>query len=321
MYAGVDLGATNTRAVVADVDGRILGRDRRSTPHGEGGIAVTEAVLDAIRTACGAADTNANRLQAVGIGSMGPLDAAAGVVDDPPNVPGADRVPLVGPVRNLADTDRVYLHNDANAAVIAERFYADAAPDDMVYLTISSGVGAGVCVDGRVLSGWDGNAGEIGHVTLDPRGEMTCGCGIPGHWEAYCAGSNIPDYARLLHDREDLPTALPLDEPGFDAAAVFAAAGDDPLADRVIDRLADWNSQGFATIVHAYAPLVVRVGGGVALNNPDLVLDPVRERLPDLVMTNVPEIELTGLGEDVVVRGAVASAMTDGTGNRARVDR
>jgi glucokinase len=321
MYAGVDVGATNLRAVVADVDGRILGQDRRPTPHGEGGIAVTEAVLDTLRAACATADTIPNRLQAVGIGSMGPLDPAAGVVDHPPNVPGADRVPLVGPIEKLADTDRVYLHNDANAGVIAERFYASEAPDDMVYLTISSGVGAGVCVDGNVLSGWDGNAGEMGHITLDPDGAMTCGCGVPGHWEAYCAGSNIPDYARLLADREDLSTDLPLDDAAFDAADVFAAAGTDPLADHVIDRLADWNARGFAAIVHAYAPLVIRVGGAVALNNPGLVLDPVRERLPDLVITNVPEVEMTELGGDVVVRGAVASAMTNGTGDRARAGR
>ena len=321
MYAGVDVGATNLRAVVADVDGRILGQDRRPTPHGEGGIAVTEAVLDTLRAACATADTIPNRLQAVGIGSMGPLDPAAGVVDHPPNVPGADRVPLVGPIEKLADTDRVYLHNDANAGVIAERFYASEAPDDMVYLTISSGVGAGVCVDGNVLSGWDGNAGEMGHITLDPDGAMTCGCGVPGHWEAYCAGSNIPDYARLLADREDLSTDLPLDDEAFDAADVFAAAGGDPLADHVIDRLAEWNARGFAAIVHAYAPLVIRVGGAVALNNPGLVLDPVRERLPDLVITNVPEVEMTELGGDVVVRGAVASAMTNGTGDRARAGR
>lgn len=319
MYAGVDVGATNLRAVVTDVDGRVLGRDGRATPHGEGGIAVTEAVLDTLRAACAAADTNANRLRAVGIGSIGPLDQAAGVVDDPANVPGAGRIPLVGPIGNLADTERVYLHNDANAGIIAERFYASESPDDMVYLTISSGIGAGVCVDGQVLSGWDGNAGEIGHVTLDHDGDMTCGCGLPGHWEAYCAGSNIPDYARLLCDREGLATDLPLADDDFAAADVFAAAGSDPLADRVIDRLAHWNSHGFAALVHAYAPLVIRVGGGVALHNPDLVLDPVRERLPDLVMTNVPEIRVTDLGADVVVRGAVASAMTAGTGDRARI--
>ena len=321
MYAGVDVGATNLRAVVTDVDGRVLGQDRRPTPHGEGGIAVTEAVLDAIRAACASADTIPNRVQAVGIGSMGPLDPAAGVVDDPPNVPGADRIPLVGPIRKLVDTQQVYLHNDANAGVIAERFYAAEAPDDMVYLTISSGIGAGVCVDGHILSGWDGNAGEVGHLTLDPEGAMTCGCGIDGHWEAYCSGENVPDYARLLHDREDLATDLPLGEPDFDAADVFAAAGSDPLADHVIDRLAHWNSHGVANVVHAYAPLVIRVGGAVALNNPELVLDPVRERLPEVVMTNVPEIELTDLGGDVVVRGAVASAMTDGTGDRARAGR
>jgi glucokinase len=321
MYAGVDLGATNLRAVVTDVEGRVLGRDRRSTPQNEGGIAVTEGVLDALRAACEAAGTTTTRITAVGIGSIGPLDTAAGAVENPVNVDGADRIPLVGPVQNLVDSDAVYLHNDANAGVLAERFYADRAPDDMVYLTISSGIGAGVCVDGQLLSGWDGNAGEIGHVALDSEGPVTCGCGGTGHWEAFCSGENIPEYARVIHEREGIETDLPLAADEFGAAAVFEAAGRDPLADRVLERLAHWNSHGIATIVHAYAPITISVGGAVALNNPELVLDPVRERLPDLVVSNVPEIRLTEYGDDIVVKGAVASAMTAGTGDRGRIRR
>jgi len=318
-YAGVDLGATNVRAVVGDSDGEVWAVDRRQTPQ-DSGIAVTEAVLGTLRGACDAAGVAPGRLAAVGIGSIGPLDLAAGAVSDPANIPAVDRVPLTGPVENLID-GAVYLHNDTAAGVIGERFYADRNPDDMVYLTISTGIGAGVCVDGRVLAGWDGNAGEVGHQTVDPTGRLTCGCGAAGHWEAYCSGQNIPRYARYLHEQESFETRLDPTADAFTAPDVFAAAANgDPLAAAVVDRLARWNTQGIANVVHAFAPLVIYVGGAVALNNPEQVLDPVRDRLAERTMVNVPEIQLTTLGDDVVVKGALASAVTDGTGDRALAD-
>ncbi|WP_254543205.1 ROK family protein [Halomarina pelagica] len=315
-YVGVDLGATNVRAVVADGEATILGRSRERTPDGPTGIAVTETVLSAIRGACEDAGVAPGEISAAGIGSFGPLDLTEGTVENPANLPEAiDRIPLTGPVANLVGTDRVHLHNDTNAGVIGQRYFSERNPDDMVYLTMSSGIGAGVCVDGHVLRGWDGNAGEVGHMTVDPEGRMTCGCGHDGHWEAYCSGNNVPRYARLVHETEGVPTDLPLDDPDFDAAAVFAAVDEDPLAERVIHRFSDWNTMGVANLCHAFAPLVVYVGGAVALNNPDLVLDPIRERLGDQVMVNVPDVELTTLGDDVVVLGALASALTDGTGD------
>ena len=318
-YAGIDLGATNVRAVVGDDDGTVLGRDRRPTPQGPSGIAVTEAVLDAVRAACEAADVDHGDVAAAGVGSVGPLDLAAGTVEGPANLPdGVGTIPLTGPLEELVGGP-VHLHNDTAAGVIGERFHAERNPDDMAYLTISSGIGAGVCVDGNVLSGWDGNAGELGHVTLDPDGAMTCGCGGRGHWEAYCSGSSVPRYARHLHDGE--PTELPLSSSEFDAADVFVAAGDDPLADRVLERVAEWNALGVATLVDAYAPIVVYVGGAVATGNPEVVVGELRERVPERVFSNVPEIRLTTLGDDVVLQGALASAMTGGTGDRRRLRR
>ncbi len=317
VYGGVDVGATNVRAVVGHRTG-VTGRAKRATPHEESGIAVTEAVLDALREACAAAGVEPDRLEAVGIGAVGPLDLAAGAIGSPANLPAdVERIPLTGPVAELVDSDRVTLHNDTVAGVVGERFFSERNPDDMLYLTISSGIGAGVCVDGEIIGGWDGNAGEIGHLTLDPAGAMTCGCGQPGHWEAYCSGANIPAYARHLHDGEE--TALPLGDEDFDAADVFAHADADDFARRVVGRVAEWNAYGVANLVEAYAPLVVSVGGAVALNNPEYVLDPLRDRVPDLVFNNVPEIRLTGLGEDVVVKGAMAAAMTGGTGDPAAV--
>ncbi|WP_049986646.1 ROK family protein [Halobellus rufus] len=319
-YVGVDLGATNVRAVVADDDGTIVGRSDANTPRAPTGIAVTESVLRVARDACDDAGIDAERVNAAGIGAIGPLDLADGSVENPANLPDTiDRIPLTGPLSKLFETDRVYLHNDTNAGVIGERFYSERNPDDMVYLTISSGIGAGVCVDGNVLSGWDGNAGEVGHMTLDPQGHLTCGCGHDGHWEAYCSGNNIPRYARFLYEEDAVETALPIEDPEFSAVDVFEHAGSDAFATHVVDQLGHWNAMGVANIVHAYAPLVIYVGGAVALNNPEQTLDPIRERMDEMVMSNVPQIQLTTLGDDVVVMGALASAMTGGTGDRSRL--
>ncbi len=339
-YAGVDLGATRCRAVVADAAGDVVGRAERPTPR-DSGIAVTEAVLATLREACDAAGTDPTTLRAVGVGSIGPLDLAAGTVERPANLPGVERIPLRGPVAELVGGGDVFVHNDSTAGAIGERYYSERTPDDMVYLTISSGIGAGVAVDGRVLRGWDGNAGEVGHYVVEPDGDLVCGCGQSGHWEAYCSGDNIPRHARLLaadHPESAAASPLPLDPPfavadgaavtgsddafdptdpdavpSFDAAAVFeaAAAGDD-FADRVLERTARYNAVGVTDVVHSFAPLVVYVGGAVALRNPERVVDPIRERIQDSVITNVPDVRESSLGEDAVLRGALASAITGG---------
>lgn len=337
-YAGVDLGATNIRAAVAGADAKVIGSATCATPRGPTGIAVTEAVLSAVRDSCDDAGIEPQSIQVAGIGSIGPLDLAEGVIEGPANLPDTiDRIPLTGPLKSLIGGSEVVLHNDADAGLVGERFYGEYSPDDMIYVTISSGIGAGVAVDGSLLSGWDGNAGEIGHMIVDPSGTMTCGCGRDGHWEAYCSGNNIPKYAQQLHKQDPVETDLPLpvdsgrdsdaqssdaftssssdtdadadSNPPFDAPVVFEHAGSDDFADYVIERIAQWNAVGMANLAHAYAPIVINVGGAVALNNPELIIDPINELLPELVLTNVPDVQLTTLSGDVVVHGALASAL------------
>lgn len=328
----VDLGATNLRAALARADAvrtasggdaparpDLLARVERPTPQGPTGEGVADALGTVAQEACGAAGVDTQDVVSAGVGSIGPVDAAAGAVVDPPNVP-VDRVPVVESLAATLDlpASRVAFRNDCVAGVLGERAFG-GAPANAVYLTISTGIGAGVCLDGHVLGGWDGNTGEVGHLTVDPEGRMRCGCGQAGHWEAYCSGTNIPRYAERLHDGTE--TALPLGAPDFDAASVFAHAGTDRLADRVVQRVAHWNAHGVANVVHAYAPLVVRIGGAVALENPEQVVAPVRERLPELVMSNVPEVQLATQGDDAVIQGSLASAMTGGTGNRTQLRR
>jgi glucokinase len=320
-YAGVDLGATYLRAIVGDEDGGTLATHKRKTPDGPDGTAVTEAVLEALRKACSKAGLEPTELMAVGIGSIGPLDLDTGAVENPSNLPDTiDRIPLVEPIRDLTRCERIHLHNDTIAGVIGERFYSQRNPEDMIYLTISTGIGAGVCVDGNVLAGWDGNAGEIGHTTIDPDGFMECGCGKPGHWEAYCSGKNIPRYAKELYREHEPETEMDVLSDDFTAKDIYVNAGEDDFADEVIERVNRYNTIGVANIIHSFAPFVIYVGGGVAINNPELVLDPIREHLEERVFVNMPEIKLTNLGGDVVLKGALASAITHGTGDETKVE-
>lgn len=320
-YAGLDVGATNLRAMIADGEARPVADAKCETPRGPDGSAIESALRDLLVTVCADAGVGPRDLAAAAVASTGPLDLAAGTVEGPANLPGIERIRLREPIADLLGSGTVYVHNDANAGAIGERYFTDPTPDDLVYLTISSGVGAGVSVDGRVLRGWDGNVGEIGHMVVDPAGGMTCGCGRRGHWEAYCSGNNIPDYARHLQQTDPVDTALPLADPALTPKDVLSRAGEDPLVDRLIDRMAEWNAIGVANLVHAYAPLVVAVGGAVALYNEEHVIDPIVERIDDLVFTGVPEVRATTLGEDVVVRGAVASAIMGGIGERRSRNR
>lgn len=317
-FLAIDLGATNVRAAIGDRTGTILARAARPTPQGPDGDAVTAAVLDCARTACRHGNVAPETIQSAGIGSMGPLDR--GAVVDPPNVP-VGRVALVEPVRDAFGLQRVVLHNDAVAGAIGERRWADA-PDQFVYLTLSTGIGAGAVVDARVLSGYRGNAAEVGHVTVDPEGRLTCGCGGAGHWEAYCSGSAIPRLAAVLAADDNRKTDLPVDAPPasdddervvpeqpFDAADVFARADTDSLAERTLTEVGRLNALGVAATVHAFAPEAVRVGGAVALENQRAVLNPIRERLPEHLAVEAPTVDAAALGSDAVLLGALAAAI------------
>lgn len=313
-FVGLDLGATQLRAVVGDDSATIMGRARRPTPADGTGDAVTSAVLETVKTACDEAGIAPDSVAAAGVGTIGPFGDAAGTVVNPSNLPGVDRIELVGPLASLLDAD-VIVHNDAVAGVIGERFAADDDPANLVYLTLSTGVGGGAIVDGTVLSGHRGNAVEVGHVTISSSAPVTCGCGAVGHWEALCGGANLPAAAAAIADEtDDLETSL--DPRTSSPRELLTAAGSDPLATRLASQMGEWNAIGIAMLVHAYDPARVHVGGAIAVNHPEMVLDPIRSRLPALCLVDPPPVRLTTHGDTAVVRGALASAITGGTGRR-----
>jgi len=310
---GVDLGGTNVRIALGDEAGRILARLTERTEKKKGPEGISNQIIEMIHSVQ-AVGLRTERIEGIGIGSSGPLDLKRGGLMKPTNIP-YEFVPVVEP---LEDEFRLptYLLNDCVSAVVGERtFGAGRDHGNLAYITISTGIGGGVYVDGHILLGKDGNAHEVGHLTIDFEGRVVCPCGKRGHVEAYCSGNGIPHYVRLLLNgkgREEIEQS-PLGEiAGPDLGNVTAKAlydsakNGDPLSQEFVGKIGVLNAIGFALVTDAYDPSLITVGGSIALNNRSWVIDPIRRHVDEHARNRVPEIIITPLGDDVGLYGGLA---------------
>ncbi|HDD64467.1 MAG: ROK family protein [Thermoprotei archaeon] len=316
---GVDIGATYTRVALADNEGKILDKVVRHTVREGEGILLTRQIIDMIREVSSRNHVDFKMVKGIGIGTIGPLDLKKGVITKPANLP-LGEVPLRNPLREEFKVD-VYILNDAVAGAVAEKFFGKGREyKNVVYVTISTGIGCGVFVDGNLLLGKDGNAHEMGHIVVDLEGRLKCGCGQYGHWEAYASGSGIPKFARLLISEmpEDMVRKSLLyrmvkgDFSKLNAKHVYDAAREgDKVALKIVDEVGRINAIGIANVITAYDPSIITIGGSVALNNVDLVLNPIRKHVGKYTVNRVPRIEITELGGDIVLIGAVATVVNE----------
>ncbi|MFB0504023.1 MAG: ROK family protein, partial [Candidatus Bathyarchaeia archaeon] len=188
--------------------------------------------------------------------------------------------------------------------------------ENLAYVTISTGIGGGVYVDGHLLMGKDRNAAEIGHFTIDYEGALLCGCGKRGHWQAYCSGKGIPNYVKLLLKEKKpeelrgclLQEATDRDRCDITAKTLYdAAKAGDQISKDLVGKIGVLNAIGFACVVDAYDPSLIAVGGAITLNNTGLVIDPIKRHVQEHTRNRVPEIIITPLGEDIVLYGALAT--------------
>ncbi len=198
---GVDLGGTQIRVCLADTGGEILREAKQPTLAREGLQPVLGRIKETIAQVL--QGTPVADVLSIGVGSPGPLDPRTGVVIAPPNLPGWHDVPL----RDILSQEfglPVYVNNDANVAALAEqRFGAGRGCSDIVYLTISTGVGGGIICGGQLLLGAHGLAGEPGHITVEPDGPR-CNCGNVGCLEVMAAGPAIARHAlELMHENQE----------------------------------------------------------------------------------------------------------------------
>jgi glucokinase len=308
---GVDIGATNLRVAISDEKGVFLKEliertDKRSSK------AFIKQLICLINQVAKKSKVNFEEIKGIGIGSVGPIDASKGEIS-PTNLP-IKNIPLIKKISSSFDLP-IYLLNDCNAGALGEKWFGDAKNlDNFVYLTLSTGIGAGAYVDNKLLIGKDGNACEVGHLVIDFEGRLKCGCGKRGHWEAYCSGKNIPNFVRYWAKRKELERE---DSPIVEAALskkltskqLFdSAKKGDKLALEIVEEIGRLNAMGIANIINAYDPSLITLGGGLALNNEELILKPIKRWVGAYSRNRLPTIKLTPLKEKVVLYGAIARA-------------
>jgi glucokinase len=251
---------------------------------------------------------------ALGISAPGPLDPRSGVLVDPPNLGSALWGLPLGPLLESALGLPVVMERDTHVAIHGERaFGAGAGLDDLVYLTISTGIGGAVITGGVLMTGPDGVAGELGHLTVDMDGEI-CACGGRGHLEGLTSGSGMARSAReAVTKGETAPElsriAARIDPQPLEAHHVSeAAAAGDPAAMRIVDRAVRAFAAAVVSIVDVFNPARIIVGGGVAEAWGDGLLQPARElvaRTAFRVQARRVELVAARLGPDVGLIGAL----------------
>ncbi|MEY9490211.1 glucokinase [Streptomyces calvus] len=302
LVAALDIGGTKIAGALVDRQGRILDRAQRPTPAQEDGDTVMGAV-DAVLGALSASPLW-QRVGAVGIGSAGPVDASAGTVS-PVNVPGWRDYPLVARVRAATGGLPVELIGDGVAITAAEHWQGAArGHDNALCMVVSTGVGGGLVLGGKLHPGPTGNAGHIGHISVDLDGDR-CPCGTRGCVERIASGPNI---ARRALDNGWRPGP----DGDTSAAAVAAAArAGDPVAVASFERAARALAAGIAATATLVEIDIAVIGGGVGKAG-EVLFAPLRRALTEYATLSFVRrlaVAPAQMGTDAGLVGAAAAAL------------
>jgi glucokinase len=297
-YAAIDLGGTNVRAIVAGLDGNIYSEDIRLSKASDGLDATLGSIVSSLDAACAEAAVQRSELGGLGIASPGAVDAIHGVVPGAPQLPGWNDVPIVEMMSERLGVP-VWLENDANAAALGEnRFGAGQGTRNMLYMTVSTGVGGGIIIDGSLYRGTRGAAGELGHVIIDLNGPP-CGCGGSGCLESLASGTSIARRGRALVEAGDAPrlAALAEDEGKLTAGTIARAAeaGDD-VSRTIYEDVGTYLGVALASYVNIFNPEAILIGGGVSRAS-NLFLPTARRVMEERAMSSPLEDVTLGLAE------------------------
>jgi len=258
-----DLGGTHLRAAIVGCDGKIHYRLKQPTPQAEKPDGIVHALVDAAREGERHIGATGGQISAVSVAVPGTVNFEDGVVVKAPNVPSLDGFRLAAALESELKWPAI-LENDANAAAIGEMWQGAARGySSIVCVTLGTGVGGGIILDGQLWRGADGSAGEIGHLGVDPFGGVPCGCGSRGCLEVYASATAIVRMTRearpgypdsILHMSEDL-TSETIYQAGLE--------GDD-LALEVFRRMGVYLGIGLASLINLLNPEVILIGGGLS---------------------------------------------------------
>lgn len=273
LYGALDLGGTNVRAIIAGLDGKVLG-DRIQPSRAHEGLEPTlGSMTDVLEGAAAEASVSVADLAGLGICSAGWVDSEKGIVPAAPQLPGWRNVPLTKIMQERTGV-RAWLENDANAAALGEHvFGAGKNALHLVYITVSTGIGGGIIVDGKLYGGAKGSAGEIGHTIIDPAGPL-CGCGNYGCLESLASGTAIARRGEeaAASGESAVLAAMQAKGEAINAETMAAAAlSGDAACREIFAEAGRFLGVALANLVNLLSPELILIGGGVA-HEPELFL-------------------------------------------------
>jgi glucokinase len=261
-------------------------------------------------------DISEEQLSGIGVASAGPLDLGEGKVFNSPNL-GFKEIPLKKPILEEFPKIPFYLLNDCNAAVLGVHYFeaSEAEKDNLVYVTMSTGIGGGVICNGYLLLGKGGNAAEIGHSKVAPKSEKKCGCGSYGCWEAFSSGTGVRNRTLEALDEGKLNANVLLElvdhkKSAIRAKEIFEAARKgDQLCQKIVNDCIFYTKVGVGLINNYYDCESIYFGGGM-MNDKDMILPPLKAQLQKnplkFTINRPPNIKVTKYREDIGILGALA---------------
>lgn len=316
-WLGIDIGGTKIALVVGDAAGRVLAQHRRPFAGTSDPTRDVSRLIEDARALLAQAGVAPGALAAVGVAAPGPLDPGTGRVLGPPNLPGWSDVPIAR-VLGAALGAPVLLENDANAAALAEaRFGAGRGARDVVYLTMSTGVGAGIVLDGRVNRGAACMAGEIGHAPVEWEGRA-CRCGRRGCLEAYVGGAAWGERLRATTPETSAVLSLAAARERIAPEHVVEAARHgDAFARAELAAFVEWLARGIVSLAFLLAPEVVVLGTIASAAGETLCFEPLRRRVAARLWPGMAErmrIVPAALGTELPLLAALCVAQAEGDG-------
>ena len=318
LWAGVDIGGTKTAVLVSADPPNVLKCMEFPTLPANGPQAAITQIKSGLHEMLAELDFSAHLLTGIGVSCGSPLDAKRGIIQAPPNLPTWVDVPIVEILHGDFGCP-VYLENDANAGALAEnRFGAGMGANNMVFLTMGTGFGAGIIIDGRIYQGSNGNAGEIGHVRLTPDGPI--GYHKAGSAEGWVSGGGMAQWtatvisAARASGEGSLLLALPRDQRVTARDVGLAAERGDPLACRIVTQLGERLGCALAILVDILNPERIVIGG-LAMRLGERLFEPARRTLAEEALPHsvaACKIVPAALGESIGDVAALCIAMDAG---------
>jgi len=311
----IDLGGTKTiTAIVSANNGQILAEERCLTQADEGQSSVVNRLLSAVDHILNLKNISPSQLDSISIAAAGCIDIERGLVTSSPHFPGWSNVPLRDIVRDKYKV-ATFLLNDASAAVLGEhRFGSGKGANNLILLTVGTGIGGGIIINGKLYSGLFGGAGEIGHMTIDIGGTR-CVCGNIGCLEILASGTAMAREAKRRLSLGESSSLFQMVRGRIDAITAeeigIAAKGGDALALDIIGKAATYLGVGMVNMVNIFNPEMIIVGGGVAKLG-DLLLDPARQVVKERAFSasaRAVRIPLAQLGDKAGVIGAAVFSL------------